>query len=234
MAQGVNGGLTKLLLGRSARVIVTMGMPALVYRWYFGAHGLKGFTHKLALVGIKPRRSILVGLVEGMSQRKRRVWLDHLREWHGAAPQRMDDDQMLGPSDRFLGRRDRGWHRAFVPVLLRAQQRKFHFRDEEVSNLMPGRGRTLAADQRGRGVNGPQRHAAEKAHAIRHGLPASVRSHLPTHAQDIYRSAFNHAWQTYGATNAARVEEIAHRVAWAAVKRRYRKVGGAWLSREVA
>ena len=57
-------------------------------------------------------------------------------------------------------------------------------------------------------------------------LPPAVRHHLPPHAQQIYRNAFNHAWVSY-AGNAAR-EEIAHRVAWAAVKRRYRKVGDAW------
>lgn len=31
----------KLLKGKSARIIITMGMPALLYRWYFGAHSLK-------------------------------------------------------------------------------------------------------------------------------------------------------------------------------------------------
>jgi len=54
-------------------------------------------------------------------------------------------------------------------------------------------------------------------------LPASVRSHLPEHAQDIYREAFNHAWRQYGGE-----EATAHRVAWAAVKRLYEKRGGAW------
>ena len=63
-------------------------------------------------------------------------------------------------------------------------------------------------------------------YAANDDLPASVRSHLPPHAQDIFRSAFNHAWQTYCSVNSDRVEEIAHRVAWAAVKKRYRKVGG--------
>ena len=53
-------------------------------------------------------------------------------------------------------------------------------------------------------------------------LPASTRNH----AQDIFREAFNHAWRTYGAREPQRREEIAHRVAWAAVKKRYRKVGG--------
>lgn len=59
-------------------------------------------------------------------------------------------------------------------------------------------------------------------------LPPSVRRHLPEHAQDIYRSAFNHAWQTYVSSGR---EEIAHRVAWAAVKKRYQKVGDDWLPR---
>jgi len=63
-------------------------------------------------------------------------------------------------------------------------------------------------------------------------LPAAVREHLPAHAQDIFRNAFNHAWQTYGSADSARVEEIAFRVAWAAVKKRYRKVGGTWLPRD--
>ena len=56
-------------------------------------------------------------------------------------------------------------------------------------------------------------------------LPDSVRRHLPPHAQDIYRAAFNNAWSSYGATEPVRREEIAHRVAWAAVKRQYRKSG---------
>jgi len=58
-------------------------------------------------------------------------------------------------------------------------------------------------------------------------LPAPVRHHLPEHAQDIYRSAFNSAWASH-ATD-PRCEEIAHRIAWAAVKRRYRKVGADWV-----
>ena len=60
-------------------------------------------------------------------------------------------------------------------------------------------------------------------------LPAPVRQHLPPTAQGIYREAFNHAWDTY-ADNPER-EQIAHRVAWAAVKRRYYKQGDAWRQR---
>jgi cation transport regulator len=57
-------------------------------------------------------------------------------------------------------------------------------------------------------------------------LPTSVRAHLPDDAQTIYREVFNSAWQTYA--DNPRQEEIAHRVAWAAVKRKYRKEGDAW------
>jgi len=65
-------------------------------------------------------------------------------------------------------------------------------------------------------------------------LPQSVRGALPPHAQDIFRNAFKHAWETYGGSKSDRVEEIAHRVAWAAVKKRYRKVGSSWVPRELA
>jgi len=60
-------------------------------------------------------------------------------------------------------------------------------------------------------------------------LPASVRAHLPMEAQDIYREAFNNAWKQYAKREPERIEEISHRVAWSAVKRRYRKSDGAWV-----
>lgn len=60
-------------------------------------------------------------------------------------------------------------------------------------------------------------------------LPPSIRHVLPSHAQDIFRAAFNAAWNSYGRKDPTHREEIAHRVAWAAVKRRYRKEGKTWL-----
>ncbi len=58
-------------------------------------------------------------------------------------------------------------------------------------------------------------------------LPARVRKVLPRHAQDIYRAAFNSAHDHY------RDEAVAHRVAWAAVKRRYvQRAAGFWSARE--
>jgi cation transport regulator len=57
-------------------------------------------------------------------------------------------------------------------------------------------------------------------------LPASVQAHLPPHAQDIFREAFNHAFDRHGGD-----EAIAFRIAWAAVKRSYEKVDGMWMPR---
>ncbi|HLE16568.1 MAG TPA: ChaB family protein [Anaerolineales bacterium] len=59
-------------------------------------------------------------------------------------------------------------------------------------------------------------------------LPDSVRDHLPVHAQEIYKEAFNSAWEEYGHD-----EERAHRVAWGAVKKKYEKVDetGQWRSK---
>ena len=53
-------------------------------------------------------------------------------------------------------------------------------------------------------------------------LPNSVRDHFSSAAQTIYRKAFNRAWDSNGAH--LRQEQIAHRIAWAAVKRRYCKM----------
>ena len=58
-------------------------------------------------------------------------------------------------------------------------------------------------------------------------LPPAVRNHLPPHAQDIYREAFNHAFAAHA--HDVRQEEIAHRIAWAAVKRSYEKIGDEWV-----
>ena len=55
----------KALTGRSARVVVTMGMPATLYRWYFRAHSIKSLERNiLGFVGIGPIHETLVGMVE--------------------------------------------------------------------------------------------------------------------------------------------------------------------------
>jgi cation transport regulator len=56
-------------------------------------------------------------------------------------------------------------------------------------------------------------------------LPEPVQAHLPKHAQEIYRAAYNSAWNEYG-----KDEERAHKVAWSAVKKNYEKdeASGQW------
>jgi cation transport regulator len=52
-----------------------------------------------------------------------------------------------------------------------------------------------------------------------------VRDNLPDHAQDIFRAAFNNAWDEYGHD-----EPRAFRVAWGAVEREYHKNDeGKWV-----
>jgi cation transport regulator len=58
-------------------------------------------------------------------------------------------------------------------------------------------------------------------------LPDSVKDNLPKHAQEIYKEAYNSAWDQYDNPEERRGdasrEETAHRVAWAAVKKKYEK-----------
>jgi len=69
-------------------------------------------------------------------------------------------------------------------------------------------------------------------------LPESVKDNLPKHAQEIYREAFNSAWEEYKDSKDRRGdasrEETAHRVAWSAVKNVYEKDGdnGKWKKKK--
>lgn len=65
-------------------------------------------------------------------------------------------------------------------------------------------------------------------------LPASVHNHLPEPAREIFVAAFNHAWDSYRGGDPAERERRAFRVAWAAVKRSYRKVDREWVAKEPA
>jgi putative NADPH-quinone reductase len=69
----------KKLTGRTARVVVTMGMPAMVYRWYFRAHSLKALERNiLGFVGISPIRETLIGGVESLKENETNDWLEKL------------------------------------------------------------------------------------------------------------------------------------------------------------
>jgi cation transport regulator len=66
-------------------------------------------------------------------------------------------------------------------------------------------------------------------------LPDAVKDNLPSAAQEIYLAAFNDAWQRYARPEERRDEasreEVAHKVAWSAVKQKYEKRGDDWVAR---
>lgn len=73
--------LRRPLRGRSARIVVTMGMPALFYRWYFGAHGVKNLERNvLRFGGFAPVRTTLLGGVDYANDVKRDRWIAAMRE----------------------------------------------------------------------------------------------------------------------------------------------------------
>jgi putative NADPH-quinone reductase len=68
------------LKGKTARIVITMGMPALVYRWYFGAHSLKSLERNiLGFCGIGPIKESLIGMIEAPDGAKREKWLEQMR-----------------------------------------------------------------------------------------------------------------------------------------------------------
>jgi putative NADPH-quinone reductase len=77
--KGGNPWGSKGLTGRSARLVVTMGMPALVYRWYFRAHSVKSLERNvLGFVGIKPVHETLIGLTGDLKPDDAAKWLKKL------------------------------------------------------------------------------------------------------------------------------------------------------------
>lgn len=81
----VQGVFAKPLKGRTAHIVITMGMPAFIYRWFFGAHSLKSLERNiLRFVGIKPSRESLVGNIEGEAQHRLK-WLARMRAYGARA-----------------------------------------------------------------------------------------------------------------------------------------------------
>lgn len=79
-AFGTGRTMSARLTGRSARIIVTMGMPATVYRVWFGGHGVKALKRGiLAFVGFRPIRDTLIGGIESLPAGRRQAWLSSVR-----------------------------------------------------------------------------------------------------------------------------------------------------------
>ncbi len=78
--------------GKTGRIVVTMGMPALFYRWYYGAHSLKSLKRNiLGFSGIGPVKTTLIGMLGAgvggpdgafptlISANQRERWISNLR-----------------------------------------------------------------------------------------------------------------------------------------------------------
>lgn len=79
----------------------------------------------------------------------------------------------------------------------------------------------------------------EKKDKTRGNLPEVVKEKLPSHAQEIYLKAHDAALEQYQNPEERRggaaesLEEVAHKVAWAAVKKEYEKdASGNWVNKK--
>jgi len=67
-------------------------------------------------------------------------------------------------------------------------------------------------------------------------MPYRNIAELPEHAREIYLAAYNHAWEEYRKPGDRRGdssrEEVARKVAWAAVKQKYEKAGAVWKRKD--
>tara|TARA_R110002126_G_scaffold19489_33_gene73191 strand:+ start:3337 stop:3921 length:585 start_codon:yes stop_codon:yes gene_type:complete len=74
--RGRPGWPKKLLKGRSARIVVTMGMPVMVYRWIYLSHSLRSLERNiLKFAGIGPIRETLFGMTDDEGERVRNRWI---------------------------------------------------------------------------------------------------------------------------------------------------------------
>ena len=78
-------GLAPALTGKSARIVVTMGMPALFFQLFYHAHGVRGLQRSiLGMCGIKPVRTTYIGMVDAKSFNGA-TWIETVRKLGGSA-----------------------------------------------------------------------------------------------------------------------------------------------------
>ncbi|HEY5964559.1 MAG TPA: NAD(P)H-dependent oxidoreductase [Xanthobacteraceae bacterium] len=66
---------------KSARIIMTMGMPVSIYRWWYRGHALKLLTRNiLNFIGIKPVTHTLFGMLGTSKPEARNRWVDQIRD----------------------------------------------------------------------------------------------------------------------------------------------------------
>jgi putative NADPH-quinone reductase len=71
----------RLFSNKTAHIVMTMGMPASIYRFWYGAHALKLLKNNiLKFIGIKPVRETLFGMVTDVPSKKHEAWLKQMYE----------------------------------------------------------------------------------------------------------------------------------------------------------
>jgi putative NADPH-quinone reductase len=76
----------KLQSGKSARIVITMGMPGFVYRWYFRAHSLRSLRRNiLHFIGIRRVRATVIGSIGTMNSAARAKCFEEMRKLGRAA-----------------------------------------------------------------------------------------------------------------------------------------------------
>ncbi|MBM3529311.1 MAG: flavodoxin family protein [Alphaproteobacteria bacterium] len=76
----------RIFSNKSARIVMTMGMPVSIYRWYYRGHALKLLKRNiLHFIGIKPARDTLYGMIGTSKPQQRERWLDEMRALGAAA-----------------------------------------------------------------------------------------------------------------------------------------------------
>lgn len=69
-------GFNKQINGKTAHIIITMGMPAFVYRWFYRAHSLKSFKRNiLKFCGITAIKESLIGTIDSKDNSTREKWI---------------------------------------------------------------------------------------------------------------------------------------------------------------
>jgi putative NADPH-quinone reductase len=69
----------RLITEKTAHIVITMGMPEIIYRSHFLAHGLKSpEANILMFSGISAIQETLVGSVESIEDAERKQWLEKM------------------------------------------------------------------------------------------------------------------------------------------------------------
>lgn len=86
-------------------------------------------------------------------------------------------------------------------------------------------------------LRSPNRKESQRYNALSPRTKKQIDS-LPQHAQHIFKNAHGNAVKQYQNPAKRRggkkqsAEEVAHKIAWSAVKRKYKKMGDKWMRKE--